>query len=82
MEQLSQGLAPESVLLTTTRKVAERGKLRVEVGNPQIVGPFTYWLWDLDKYFISLGLFSQLWDGNTNPHPPDSLEEDLMKQPV
>lgn len=40
MKQLSQDLAPESVLITTTQKVVERGKLRVEVGRPQIFGPF------------------------------------------
>lgn len=33
-------------------------------------------------YFIALGPFSQLWHGNTDPHPSDSLEGVLMKQPI
>ena len=69
-KQLSQDLAPESVLTATTQSAAERGKPRTEVGRPQdlklsALSPTSCGTWA--RYLISLSLLSQLEHGNASP---------------
>ena len=69
-KQLSQDLAPESVLTATTQSAAERGKPRTEVGRPQdlklsALSPTSCGTWA--RSLISLSLLSQSEHGNASP---------------